>query len=137
MDADILLRKRNAFVLWRVANSIEPPVLVIGECREGTPITFVNEQRYLLQQDINHPDLWFIHADQCQLTDGWVYHYWFEVSDAASGRPGLRIRITDPMAAAVNWKLLAVKPDDPHYTDDDAYPASIIKYKQGQLARSC
>jgi pullulanase len=133
MNADILIRKGNAFVLWRVANTIQPPALVIGELLQGAPVSFINEQHFVLQQDGNHPDLWFINADQCQLTDGWVYHYWFEVSDAAVGRPGLRIRITDPTAYMVNWQLLAVKPNDPHYTSDDAYPASIIKYKQGQL----
>jgi len=133
MVADILLRKRNAFVLWRVANTFQPPVLVIGTLWPGTPISFINEQHFILIQDINHPDLWFIDAGQCQLTDGWTYHYWFEISDAAAGRPGSRIRITDPMAYAVNWQLLAPRPNAPQYTNDDAYPAAVIKYRQGQL----
>jgi pullulanase len=133
MVADLLLRKQNAFVLWRVANTTQPPTLVIGELWQGTPIRFINQRTFRLQQDIDHPDLWFIDASQCQLWDGWVYHYWFEVSDAAAGRPGLRIRITDPAAYTVNWQLLAPIPDDPHYTGDDAYPAAVIKYNQGQL----
>ena len=133
MVADLLIRKQHAFVLWRVANTAQPPTLIIGELWQGTPIEFINQRTFVLQQDINHPDLWFINASQCQLWDGWVYHYWFEVSDATEGRPGLRVRITDPTAFTVNWQLLAPIPNDPHYTGNDAYPASVIKYSQGQL----
>ena len=62
-----------------------------------------------------HSDLWFIPADECQLTDGWVYHYWFEVSDGRRcGRPGLEDpHHGAPTAYTVNWQLLAIKPDDP------------------------
>jgi len=133
MDADILIRKRNAFVLWRAANTFHPPSLIIGTLWPGTPISFIDERHFDLVQDINHPDLWFINADQCQLNEGWTYHYWFEVSDAAADRPGFRIRITDPTAWSVNWQLLAPKPNHPAYTNADAYPAAVIKYRQGQL----
>jgi len=51
--------------------------------------------------------------------------------DAATGRPGARIRITDPTAYAVNWQLLAQKPNDPHYTNDDAYPAAVDQIQAG------
>jgi 1,4-alpha-glucan branching enzyme len=131
MNADILNRKKTAFVLWQVSNLAQPPALIIGQLKQGTPVTFVDEQQFPLQEI--QPGLWSIDVTQCQLIEGSVYHYWFEVSDATAGRPGLRLRITDPMAYAVNWQLTAPIPDDPTYTSDDAYPAAVIQYSQGRL----
>src|SRR5450432_534973 len=136
MDANIQVRKENAFLLWRVSAASQIPVLVIGQLSPGAPTSLGGEQQFGLQQDQEHPDLWWIGADQCGLTDGEVYHYWFEVTDSAPYRNGQRIRITDPMACTVDWQLLAAKPNDPHYNDDDAYPAAVIKYKAGKLV-SC
>jgi pullulanase len=133
MDANIRVRKEKAFLLWRVSAAATPPVLVIGQLSPGAPISLANEQQFGLQQDAAHPDLWWIAADQCGLTDGGVYHYWFEVTDSAPYRNGQRIRITDPMACTIDWQLLADKPNDPHYSDDDAYPAAVVKYKGGKL----
>jgi pullulanase len=124
MDANIRVRKENAFVLWRVAVPEIVPSLVIGQLAAGAPVSLAGEQQFGLQQDAEHPDLWWIGADGCGLTDGGVYHYWFEVSDSAPYRNGQRIMITDPTACTVDWQMLAAKPDDPHYTDDDAYPAA-------------
>ncbi len=133
MDANIRVRKENAFLLWRISNTAMPPVLVIGQLAPGTPVRLVGVQRIGLQQDATHPDLWSVGVDRCGLTDGGVYHYWYEVTDSAPYRNGLRIRITDPMACTVDWQLLADKPNDPHYSDDDAYPAAVIKYSAGKL----
>ena len=79
------------------------------------------------------PDLWTVPAAQCNLADGAVYHYWFEVTDSHPQRPGKRIRITDPMAFAVDWRLVAAHPEGPGYNDDDQYPAAVVMFKQGKL----
>lgn len=134
MDANIRVRKENAFLLWRVSDTTAPPVLVIGQLSPGAPISLINEQQFGLRPDPDHADLWTVSADQCGLTDGAVYHYWFEVTDSAPYRNGQRIRITDPTATTVDWQLLAPRPADPHYTDDDAYPAAVVKWIGGKLA---
>ena len=48
-------------------------------------------------------------------------------------RTGQRIRLTDPMAFMVDWRLVASRPTDSHYSEDDRYPAAVIKFEQGRL----
>jgi pullulanase len=133
MNADILQRRSTAFVLWRVTNSNPPPQLIIGQLQPGTPPTLTGMASFPLGNSAVLPDLWSIDAANCGLTDGIVYHYWFEVTDANPYRNGQRIRISDPFAYTIDWQLQAERPDDPHYDDDDAYPASVIKFKAGIL----
>jgi pullulanase len=133
MNADILQRRSTAFILWRVTNINPPPQLIIGRLQPGTPPTLTGLVSFPLVNSAALPDLWSIDAAACGLTDGTVYHYWFEVTDADPNRNGQRIRISDPMACTIDWQLLAERPDDPHYDDDDAYPASVIKFKGGNL----
>lgn len=90
-------------------------------------------QRFDLQQSAQFPDLWMIAAADCQLTDDQVYHYWFEVTDLHPNRTGQRIQVTDPLAFMVDWRLRAPQPPGPAYTGDDRYPASVVKYSQGEL----
>jgi pullulanase len=133
MIPDIFAQKRENFVLWRVADSTPAPELIIGLLQPGAPISFVAEQRFSLQQTADFPDLWFIPAGACHLEEDQVYHYWFEVTDAHPKRSKKRIWVTDPLAYCVDWRLLAPKPDDPHYGEDDHYPPAVIKYSQGEL----
>jgi pullulanase len=77
MNADIFARRERDFVLWRAAPGALPPALIIGQLQLAAPITFVGEQRFDLRQSAGFPDLWVIPADQCNLVDGQVYHYWF------------------------------------------------------------
>lgn len=133
MNADILQKRSTAFMLWRVTNTIPPPQLIIGQLQPGTPPTLTGLANFPLLNSAVLPDLWSIDAANCGLTDGTVYHYWFEVTDADPNRNGQRIRINDPIAHTIDWQLLAQRPADPHYDDDDAYPASVIKFKGGQL----
>lgn len=66
------------------------------------------------------------------ITDGQVYHYWFEVSDSSPTRDGSRIAFTDRTAFTVDWRLLApLRPTLP--ISDDQDPAAVIKYQNGQL----
>ena len=133
MNADIFTMKEKNFVLWRGATSNPPPQLIIGKLQPGAPVALVDEQQFNLQQSADFPDLWTIPASQCNLTDDQVYHYWFEVTDTHPERSGQRIRVTDPMAFTVDWRLRAPRINKPNYGGDDQYPAAIIKFSQGQL----
>jgi hypothetical protein len=42
------------------------------------------------------------------------------------------VRITDPFATVVDWRLLGPKLAPP-FTDDERYPAAAVKYSGGQL----
>ena len=133
MNADILQRRSTAFILWRVTNINPPPELIIGQLQPGTPPTLTGLVSFPLVNSAALPDLWSIDAAACGLTDGTVYHYWFEVTDADPNRDNQRIRISDPFAYTIDWQLLAERPDDSLYDDDDAYPASVIKFTGGNL----
>lgn len=133
MIPDIFARRDLNFVLWRVAVSTPPPELIIGQLQLGAPVSFIGEQRFVLQPSVEFPDLWLISADACNLAEDQVYHYWFEVTDSHPSRSGQRIRVTDPLAYTVDWRLLAPQPNDPLYTEDDRYPSAVILYQQGKL----
>jgi pullulanase len=133
MDIDLLQRKKTAFVLWRVGNPTPPPQLIIGQLRFGNPFNFSGEQQLPMQPVAGFDDLWEIPATACNLTDGQVYHYWFEVSVSHPQRPSTtRLRITDPTAFMVDWRLRGPRVDSP-FGDDDRYPASVIKFSGGEL----
>jgi pullulanase len=133
MNADILAQRRDSFMLWQAAQGTPPPALVIGQLLPGAPVSLVGEQHFDMSQSPQFSDLWVIEAAACNLTDGQVYHYWFEVTDTHPERSGQRIRVTDPMAFMVDWRLRAPQPMGPAYGGDDRYPAAVIKYVQGAL----
>lgn len=137
MKANLLEKKETAFVLWRVGNSTPPPTLVIGQLQAGNPMTFEqHEKPFELRQVAGFSDLWEIPAAECNLTDGQVYHYWFEVSVNHPERPGdVRLRITDPTAYAVDWRFRGPRLASP-FGDDDRYPAAVIKFSAGKLVVS-
>jgi len=133
VNADILLRKVDRFVLWRPADTSPPPALVIGQLQLGAPVALVSEQRLPLQPAPGFSDLWEIAVARCNLVEGQIYHYWFEVNDSHPARPrGTRIRTTDPTAFTVDWRLRGPQPAGP-YSDDDCYPAAVVKVAQGRL----
>ena len=131
--ADLLQRKTTHFVLWRPHHTTTPPRLIIGTLQPGNPPAFVDEQQHDLAPAADAPDRWEITASACNLTDGQVYHYWFEVSDSSPGRdPATRIRCTDPTAWTVDWRLLAPRPSGP-YDGGDQDPAGVVMYEDGKL----
>jgi 1,4-alpha-glucan branching enzyme len=134
---DILSRKETSFVLWCPPGPATPgdaaPALVIGRLELGAPVRLVDERRFGLEPVAGFPDLWAIPAARCELIDGQVYHYWFEVTDAHPGRPGQRIRVTDPTATLVDWRVSAPRPPGPGYGDDDSYPAAVVLFRHGRL----
>jgi pullulanase len=133
MALSLLKRKESAFVLWHVGNVRRPPELVIGQLQLGTPSTFTNEQHFTLQPVPGFPDVFQIPAADCNLVDGQVYHYWFEVSVSHPERPAsARLRITDPTALAVDWRLRGTRVPAP-FGDDDRYPPAVVKFSDGKL----
>src|SRR6266498_2952882 len=134
MSAKLLERKQTAFVLWRVGNTNAPPALIIGQLQGGAPISFAGEQRFPLQRVPGFTDLWEIPAANCNLADGQVYHYWFEVSVSHPERSAnARLRITAPAGFMVDWRLRGPRVAAP-FGDDDRYPASVVKFSGGRLA---
>jgi len=133
MNPAIFTQRETNFVLWRVAASTPPPKLIIGQLQLGAPLAFVNKQAFDLQPSAAFPDLWTIPAANCNLADGQVYHYWFEVTDSHPKRSGKWICMTDPMAYTVDWRLLAPQPSGSDYNPDDQYPAAVVKFRQGRL----
>ena len=133
MKGELLARKERAFVLWRVGNVSPPPSLIIGQLQAGTPIEFMKERQFSMKQVDGFPDLWEVPAADCSLDDGAVYHYWFEVSVSHPERPAdARLRITDPAAYTVDWRLRGPRVAPP-FGDEDRYPAAVIRYKDGAL----
>jgi 1,4-alpha-glucan branching enzyme len=132
MAAHLFGLKKTRFVLWRPADTTIPPRLVIGEFSPGNPPSLANRQEFELERLAGQADVWGIDADDCGLTDGSVYHYWFEVSDSSPDRDGSRILCTDPMAFTVDWRLLAPRLPAPH-TSDDQDPAAVVKFESGGL----
>lgn len=132
----ILKRKETHFVLWRPACTDPVPQLVIGTFQHGNPPHMIDENRFPLRQSEECPELWEMPAAECQLQDGQVYHYWFEVLDANPYEPYCNapavIRCTDPLAATVDWRLTADIPAAP-YGDVDRDPPAVIKYQNGRL----
>jgi pullulanase len=117
--AHVLTLRRKEFVLWRPRRTEPPPSLVIGRLQPGAPVTLVGERSVELAQSPHGADLWSVEARRCELEDGQVYHYWFEVTDAHPARPGRRIRVTDPWATMVDWRLRAPQPPGPEYSAAD------------------
>jgi pullulanase len=117
--ADLLQRKRTHFVLWAPQAAAQPPALVIGEFVNTNPASLINERTLSLTAVSQADGLWALAASSASLQDGTVYHYWFEVDDTKPGRPaGQRIRVTDPTAFIVDWRvraslLAAPNTDDP------------------------
>src|SRR6516162_8730317 len=106
ITVDVLKRKQTHFILWRPNASANAPTLVIGQLQPGNPPVFIGAKRFTLTTAAGAPGLWEIAATDCQLQDGQVYHYWFELEDTSAGtQPPLLVSCTDPLAFAVDWRL--------------------------------
>ena len=127
--------KKTAFVLWRPFRTETPPALVIGRFEAGNPPVLGDRRRFPMRVVEGTTDLWAIDASACGLTEGLVYHYWFEVTDSSPSRDGSRILCTDPTASTVDWRLLAERLPEP-YTTEDQDPASVVALVDGELV-SC
>lgn len=134
LEADLLVHKRTHFALWRPAVTDPAPRLLIGEFVPGEPPTLGQEQAFTLSPSAKGEGLWDIAAKDCQLENGKIYHYWFEVTDSNAYKESHpRILCTDPFALNVDWRLLSPKPEDDAFGNEDRYPSSVVKYQDGKL----
>src|SRR5580692_1879237 len=125
-NADILNRKATHFVLWRPGLITTTPELIIGELRSGNPPDLVNQKQFTMTPAVGVTGLWEISASDCRLVDGQIYHYWYEVEySKANCWPPPRIRCTDPMAFAVDWRIF------PPGAKDSRQPAAVILFADG------
>jgi pullulanase len=126
--ADILDRKQTHFVLWRPVTFATPPKLVLGELTPGNPPKLIDVRHVPMTIVEGLTGLWEIAATECQLTNGRVYHYWFEVEDSSTGDQLKNvIQCTDPMASTVDWRLF------PPGASDNRQPAAVIKWEDRRL----
>src|SRR5882762_5324658 len=125
LPCDLLARRATHFVLWRPNASTTPPRLIIGKFLAGNPPILAGERQFPLTAVPDVDGLWQIAASDCELTDGAIVHYWFEVEDTHPGRsqPGTA-RSTDPAAHTVDWRLTA---------ESGNQPASVLQFSAGRL----
>jgi 1,4-alpha-glucan branching enzyme len=135
MPIDILSRKKTHFVLWRPGTSQPTPALCIGNIDPDSQDRLTQLQEFPLHQSPDFADLWEISPQECGLTEGKVYHYWFKVRntepyDAANVQQILYC--TDPMATTVDRRVEApVPPESGGVASFD--PASVVLYQNGML----
>jgi 1,4-alpha-glucan branching enzyme len=131
--ADILERRKTQFAVWRPAPDAPPPVLVIGQFQPGNPPSLINGQRIPFSRAAGFTDLFVLDAAACNLADGQIYHYWFEVAETSPSRPrGTRVQVTDPFVSTVDWRLRSPLLAPP-YTADDRQPAGVVQWRNGRL----
>jgi len=132
MRPHIFELRRKAFILWRPRVTAVAPRIVIGQFSAGNPPTLAESRTFELGKMAEHTDLWSISAAACELREGEVYHYWFELSDSSPFGDGRRILCTDPMATTVDWRLVSEALPLP-YGADDQDPAAVVKFENGLL----
>jgi pullulanase len=132
MTIDLLSRKQTHFALWRLSHTEPHPALYIGSVSDITnPVK--DFQIFPLQPDVDFPDLWQVAAQDCDLTDGQVYFYWFKVRDSYPYDPGYRVfYCTDPTAYTIDRRFIAPIPDEAGGCESGD-PASVVLFRDGQL----
>jgi len=132
--AQLLIRKKTHFVLWRPRFTDPQPALFIGNFLSPSPAPFGNFTSHLLQQSLQFPDLWEIDANACGLTDGQVYYYWFKVRDGIEVSPSTEqvLYVTDPFAYSIDRNVSAPVPGEANGIKL-CLPASLTLYKGGEL----
>ncbi|HEY7058562.1 MAG TPA: alpha-amylase family glycosyl hydrolase [Vicinamibacterales bacterium] len=104
MAIDLLNRRSSRFVLW--APGQQNPQLIVGTFQPGAPPTLQGRQRFTLTPAAGVSGLFEISPASCNLQNGVVYHYWFEVDDTNAGhQAGARIAVCDPLATTTDWRL--------------------------------
>ncbi len=137
---NILERRADAFLLWTATDVAAAPVLVLGKLvtsdDEENPYAFTKQLEKPLQQagGIAGAHLWELNvSDVLQslpaanapgnaASPDAVYHYWFQVKNAAYDRTGEVILVTDPFATAVDYRVVQGDRDPTKICQ----PASVI-----------
>jgi 1,4-alpha-glucan branching enzyme len=133
LPSDLLERRQTHFTLWRPQLGGEAPVLVIGRFVAGNPNVLAEGTEIPLLAAAEAPGLWMIAAADTGLADG-IYHYWFRVENTNPGRPAVSILCADPLATAVDWRLLSPPLPAGFHDDTDRQPASVIRLGNGGLS---
>jgi 1,4-alpha-glucan branching enzyme len=129
MSSSLLERRETHFVFWRPGPSAPPPKLVMGVFAPGTPPTLGQRREIPLTRSADSDEVWEVSATDCGLTDGQVYHYWFETADTRPHPATPELLCTDPTAYAVDWRLRGNE-------GDDEAAAAVIRFRHGALVPS-
>ena len=134
MIAQLLIRKKTHFILWRPRFIDPQPALFIGNFLSPSTEPFGNFTTQLLQQSPQFPDLWEIAASACGLTDGQVYYYWFKVRDGIEPSPTTEqvLYVTDPLAYSIDRNIGAPVASEANGITF-SLPASLVLYKNSEL----
>lgn len=135
MHVDLLSRKQTHFVLWRLGVSEPTPTLYIGNIQANSPAQLEKFREIPLKQSTEFPELWEVSVQECELTEGQVYFYWFKVRNTDPYDPTNASQIlycTDPTATTVDRRIFAPVPlESGGVASFD--PASVVLYKNGKL----
>lgn len=114
--------RKTSFALWVPGAVIHNVNLILAIINAGSPITVQHLPPYNLSQTAL--GLWTLPANATVIQPNKLYHYWYDVTVNQGGSPRT-VRITDPFATTVDWRILA-KPADPNANSDDYYPAGTF-----------
>ena len=135
MFPNLLTRKQTHFVLWRPGALAPTPTLYIGNIQPNSPDRLQKLQEWTLKQSPEFPELWEVSAQECELTEGQVYFYWFKVRNSDAYDPANASQIlycTDPTATTVDRRMFAPIPSESGGVASFD-PASVVLYKNKQL----
>ncbi|EPE06847.1 alpha amylase catalytic region [Ophiostoma piceae UAMH 11346] len=123
---DILDRRSSHFVFWLPGLEVSaPPKLLLGTFSENGS---KNEFQQLVRQPFvavdGKPGLWLLDPNDLQpgLTDGTVYHYWFQLGG---------LTVTDPIAFTVDYSYLGL--ENAKARSDSVQPPTVVKFRDGKL----
>jgi 1,4-alpha-glucan branching enzyme len=133
MTVDLFSRKLTYFVLWRPGYTNPPPALFIGQIAPNSSNPYEQFREIPLSPAGDFPELWQVASQDCGLTNGQVYFYWFKVRQSTPYDTGNHLLYcTDPTAYTVDWRFLAPAPLESD-SEKSGDPAGVVLYQNGQL----
>src|SRR6186713_1120094 len=122
--SDIMSRRTRGFVLWRPARTVPAPSVRVTTLVAGNPPAEALVFEGPLRKHADFDDVWELPLAEAALAEGVVYHYWFVVTNDRPGEPNTSVRVTDPFARVVDYRL------------GNGMPAAVVKVVGGEL-RDC
>ena len=135
MPVDLLSRKKTHFVLWRPSTSEPAPTLYIGNIQPNNLDRLQKLKEFPLKQSTEFPELWEVSAQECGLSEGQVYFYWFKVRNSDPydlANASQILYCTDPTATTVDRRMSAPVPSESGGVASFD-PASVVLYENGTL----